>query len=107
MKKVVVLGAAGMLGSDLIRALDRQAELKGLRREDLDITDLDETVRVLSALSPQVVIHTAAFTDVDGCEIDPDRAHRVNGSGARNVALACEKIKASMVHISTDYVFNG
>lgn len=107
MQKIVVLGAAGMLGSDLLPLLSNKAEVTGLARKDLDITDLDATVQVLTALDPDVVIHAAAYTDVDSCEIDPDRAHRVNGLGARNVALACRKIDAAVVFVSTDYVFNG
>lgn len=107
MRKTVVLGAGGLLGSDLTVAFSSSAEVAALNKNDLDITDLDATVRVLGSLAPDLVIHAAAFTDVDGCEINPDRAHRINGLGSRNVAIACQKIQAAMVFFSTDYVFDG
>ena len=104
--RVVITGSAGQLG----RAL--QAALKG---EDLllldlpehDITDYERTSDVISGFSPDLVVHTAAFTNVDECELQPDTAYRVNALGTQNVALTCQRCDAAMVYISTDYVFDG
>ena len=113
MRKIVILGANGMLGTDLLGACKTafDSEVKGLvhspEYSDLDISRLDATLRVIGSLSPDLVIHTAAYTDVDGCEMDPDKAHQINAIGTRNVALACRKAGAALVYISSDYVFNG
>jgi len=64
-------------------------------------------MEAIAIRSPQLVIHTAAYTDVDGCEQHPDRAHKVNAIGTQNIALACARLDATMVYISTDFVFNG
>jgi dTDP-4-dehydrorhamnose reductase len=74
---------------------------------DYDVADPASIDHELAALQPDVVIHTAAMTDVDGCESDPGLAFRVNTLGAQNVALACMKSGAAMVHISTNDVFDG
>lgn len=104
----VVTGARGMLGTELLRAAgERGVAVAPLYRAECDITDADSVHRTLGALRPRVVIHAAAWTDVDGCESDPGRAHRVNGSGTRNVAAACAETGARLVMVSTDYVFPG
>ncbi len=113
MRKIVVLGANGMLGTDLVEACRKafDSEIRGLvhtpEYSDLDIGRLDAAVRVIGSLSPDLVIHTAAYTDVDGCELDPDKAHLINAIGTRNVALACRKAGSALAYISTDYVFSG
>jgi len=73
----------------------------------LDITSKRDVSNLLDEISPDTVIHTAAFTNVDGCETEKERAFKVNVEGTKNIALAAEKIKAKMVYISTDYVFDG
>jgi len=107
MRRIAVLGAKGMLGHELLRAFDGQGQVTALDIDEMDITDVDATVSTLKTISPDLVIHSAAYTDVDGCELDSDRAHRVNALGSRNVAVGCRKIDAAMVYISTDYVFSG
>jgi dTDP-4-dehydrorhamnose reductase len=105
---LVVTGARGMLGTELLRAAaERRIPVTPLDRAGCDITDADAVRRTLEALAPRVVIHAAAWTDVDGCESDPERAHRVNGDGTRNVATACRENGARMIMVSTDYVFPG
>lgn len=81
--------------------------LVGLTHADVEITDLDEVRSVLARIRPDVVVNTSAYHKVDMVEDDPDRAFQVNGSGARNLALACEEAGAVAVHFSTDYVFSG
>lgn len=98
-----------MLGSDLLRAIyNRPGYIAmGLTRQDADITDPDKITRAIVELKPDVVIHCAANTDVDGCQLKPESAFSVNALGTRNVALACQRAGAAMVYISTDYVFDG
>jgi len=107
MRKIVVLGAKGMLGHELLKAFAGVHQVTALDIDELDIFDLDATIGALQTLHPDLVIHSAAYTDVDGCELDPDKAHQVNALGSRNVAIGCQKTDAAMVYISTDYVFNG
>ena len=101
----LITGAGGMLGRDLARVLPPDAVALG--SDKLDVTDAEQVRRALREYRPQVVFHTAAYTDVDGCELDPERAFRVNALGTRNVAQAAEAAGASVVYISTDYVFDG
>jgi dTDP-4-dehydrorhamnose reductase len=105
--RILVTGASGMLGGDLCRLL---ADRHGLYAADVDTLDVSVPGQVLAALeqsSPELVIHLAAWTDVDGCERDPFNAYRVNTVGTQNVALACQKAGIPMVYLSTISVFDG
>ncbi len=104
--RIFITGAGGMLGSALCDRLKDRHEIIGLTHKELDILDKDRTRVLISDFKPDIVIHCAAYTDVDGCESDPDKAYRVNGLGTRNTALACAETGAIMVYISTDYVFD-
>ena len=73
----------------------------------VDITDFKAIKELFSQLIPDFVIHTAAYTDVDGCEKNPDKAHKINAAGAQNVALLCWKLDIPLMYISTDFVFGG
>lgn len=73
----------------------------------LDITKKQNVLAVIKNLNPDVVIHTAAWTDVDGCEFDPKRAYRINSEGTKNVAHICKAIGATLIYLSTDFVFDG
>lgn len=105
--KVLVLGARGMLGKDLVPFLSAKHQVFGRDIDDFDITDLQRVQNEIKTHSPQVVINAAAYTDVDGCESNPAMAFSVNAEGAGNVALGCAANKARMIHLSTDYVFDG
>jgi dTDP-4-dehydrorhamnose reductase len=105
--KVLVLGHKGMLGTDLMARLGGRHEVTGKDVDDVDIASADSCRRVILDAEPQVVINAAAFTDVDGCETHVDACMAVNAEGVRNMAVACEEIGAKIVHISTDYVFDG
>ncbi|MFH0797036.1 MAG: dTDP-4-dehydrorhamnose reductase [Candidatus Omnitrophota bacterium] len=105
--KVLVTGCGGMLGTDLMAALARDFEPVGLDLPELDITNKDRIIKTITGLKPGLVIHTAAFTDVDGCEKEPEKAYQVNALGTANVVIACQKLKSPLVYISTDYVFDG
>jgi len=105
--KVLITGAGGMLGRALKETLSPEHDVAAFARADLDFTDLGATLGALGRARPQVVIHAGAWTDVDGCERDPDRTWRVNALGSRNVAVACQEAGAACCYISTDYVFDG
>ncbi len=104
--KIAVTGSDGMLGSDIGKVFS-DVELLQLTLHDFDITDLDQTFTYIRDIQPDYLIHCAAFTDVDASEHNPETAYKVNGTGARNVAMACEEVKCPMVYISSDYVFEG
>ncbi len=102
---ILVVGANGMLGRDLMALLGSRA--RGVDIDDIDITDLQSTERVVRALHPSVVVNCAAYTDVDGCEANVETAMQVNGEGVGHLAMATRTIGARLVQISTDYVFDG
>lgn len=104
--RVVITGADGQLGRALQADPAAAGEIIPVDLPDWDIADPQVTAR-LAALRPQLVIHCAALTDVDGCARDPDQAFRVNALGSQNVALACRRAGAALVYISTNEVFDG
>ena len=105
--KILITGSNGMLGHDLIEVLKDKHELLLTTSKTLDITDGDSVMDFILKSNPDIVINSAAYTDVDGCESNPDLAYNVNGEGVKNLALACREVDCPLVHISTDYVFNG
>lgn len=105
--KILVIGAAGQLGHDLLKALTPDHETTGVDIDEVDITDAASASDVIRANSPGLVINSAAYTNVDGCETETELAWAVNATGAGNVAGACGDVGAALVHISTDYVFDG
>ena len=105
--KILITGSNGMLGHDLEEILKSKHELVLTTSKTLDITDKEHTMDFICETKPDIVINSAAYTDVDGCEENQDIAYAVNGEGVRNLALACKEVDCPLVHISTDYVFNG
>ncbi len=104
--KLALTGSDGMLGSD-IKNVFSDVELINFTLHDFDITDLDKSHKAIKEAKPDYLIHVAAYTDVDGCESNPETAFHVNGIGARNITMACEEIGCPVIYISTDYVFDG
>lgn len=107
MMDIIITGANGQLGKELVRKLGRSHSVIGLGKKDLDITDYNQVADVITHYQPQYIIHTAAFTSVDQCEMDRKKAFEVNALGTGCVAQAADKIHARMIYISTDYVFDG
>ena len=105
--KVLVTGARGLLGTPLTRRLAARHEVHAFDLPELDVADGDAVARAVDRIGPDRVVNLAAVTDVDGCEADEAGAMRVNAGGAHNLALACRAAAAHLVHVSTDYVFDG
>jgi dTDP-4-dehydrorhamnose reductase len=104
--RIAITGHRGQLGRALQAALATE-ELLGIDLPEHDITDPASIIGTLVAFQPQVVIHTAAMTDVDGCERSPETAFRINALGTQSISLACGQCGAALVHISTNDVFDG
>lgn len=104
---ILILGHKGMLGSDLLNRLSLRHDVVGQDIQDIDITVAEACQDVISRISPDVVINAAAYTNVDGCESDKETCFQVNAEAVKNIALACADTGTKIVHISTDYVFDG
>jgi dTDP-4-dehydrorhamnose reductase len=106
--EILVTGSEGQLGSELVRALSRAGRsVVGVDLPEFDLTMPDAAGEVIRRVRPSLVLHTAAYTNVDGAESEPDVAWQVNAEGTRAVAAACRQIGARLVYFSTDYVFDG
>ncbi len=106
--RVAVIGANGQLGCDVCRAfLDAGHDVIRLNHDDMDIADFTSAAKQLEEAKAKIVINTAAMHNVDACELDPARAFAVNAIGARNLAILSNKLEFVLIHISTDYVFDG
>ena len=105
--RYVLIGAAGQLGSDLVRTFDGVGALVPLTHQDIDILDAPRTAQTLAALHPTHVINTAAWNLVDRAEDEPRAAFALNGEAVGTLAATCEELGATLVHFSTDYVFDG
>ncbi len=105
--KIVVTGAAGLLGRGLVQVLSAQHDVSALTRNEADITDEIQMRSVLSMISPDVIIHAAAMPDIDECEKHPELAHRVNAEATRAIAGIAADLGAGLAFISTDAVFDG
>jgi dTDP-4-dehydrorhamnose reductase len=104
--RVLVTGAGGLVGREVVRAFDGH-DVAACDHTRLDITDRQTVLEAVLATRAEIVIHPAAWTSVDACEDDPDRAYAVNGLGTRNLAEAARRAGAHLLYVSTDYVFDG
>jgi dTDP-4-dehydrorhamnose reductase len=111
----LITGAGGQLGCDLVMAFKDEAGAAGASHRDvvaadhqaLDVGSREAVLQVVDAVAPDIIVHAGAWTAVDACEGDPDRAYRVNALGTRHVAEAARLVCAHVVYVSTDYVFDG
>lgn len=110
MMKILVTGVKGQLGYDTVKELEKRGHTAvGVDIEDMDITDSDSVRRVIKEVSPDAVIHCAAWTAVDAAEDEENipKVRAVNAGGTQNIAQVCKELDCKMIYISTDYVFDG
>ena len=108
MSKVLVTGSGGQLGQELVELLpERGHVVLAFSRAELDVADFGAVRGVLDAHAPDLVVNAAAYTNVDRCETETDLAYRVNALGPRNLAQLCEERGCDLLHVSTNYVFDG
>ncbi len=106
--RVLVTGAGGQVGRELVEVCELHGDaVTAADRRALDVSDRDVVLQTMGTVRPEVVVHAAAWTAVDACESDADRAYQVNALGTRNVAEASRRFGAHLVYLSTDYVFDG
>ncbi len=105
--RVLLIGARGQLGRDIERVLKSEHQLTGMDAEDCDITNHAQLTECVANARPDTVINTAAWTDVPGCDKNDKKAFEINAIGVKYVAHACHQLNARLIHISTDYVFDG
>ena len=104
---MIVVGRSGQLARALAERAGGGLDIVRLGRPDLDLETATDVAAPLSSFCPDIIVNTAAFTDVDGAERTPDAAFRVNRDGARRIAEAASTLGVPLVHLSTDYVFDG
>lgn len=106
--KVAVIGGSGQLGTDVAEEFVRNGcQVSSLSHDDIEISSLDSVCHLLRDLSPELIVNTAAMHHVEKCEQEPALAYAVNAIGARNLAAAASGLGAILMHVSTDYVFDG
>ena len=109
MKKIIVTGCNGQLGRAVNKELEGNTGIEFVNTDvaELDITNIDKVMELAREVKPYAIINCAAHTGVDACETDRDNAYRINAIGPRNLSIAASEMGAKMIHISTDYVFDG
>jgi dTDP-4-dehydrorhamnose reductase len=106
--KAVVIGANGQLGSDIVKEFRANGhDITELNHTQIEVSNIDSVSTVLKNLNADIIINTAAMHNVEKCEQDPAMAFAVNGIGVRNLAMVCNDTGSVLIHISTDYVFDG
>lgn len=106
MARILLTGAGGQLGTDIVLA-SNASNLHAFTRDELDVTNRDEVLEVVRRVEPDVIIHAAAYTAVDDCESSEQLAHSVNGFGTANLVAAAQYSGCRLLYVSTDYVFDG
>jgi dTDP-4-dehydrorhamnose reductase len=106
--KVAIVGADGQLGTDAMRAFaDDGSDVCGLSHSDIEVANFESVERALGEAAPELIVNTVAMHHVESCEREPEKAFAVNGVGAKNLALVARQLGAVIMHVSTDYVFDG
>jgi len=118
MKRILITGCSGLLGSKIIKQGFEEFDCLGTdivtpnninnyEFHPLDVSDKDKTIELIKKLNPSAVIHAAALTNVDYCEEHPKEAYKINAKGTENIGLGCEEVGARLIYVSTDFVFDG
>ncbi|MBW2094411.1 MAG: dTDP-4-dehydrorhamnose reductase [Deltaproteobacteria bacterium] len=105
--RILILGGTGMLGSECRELLGRRHEIIAPPRDALDIVSWDQVIENLQEISPEIILNCAAFADVDGCEENEFAVRKINVEGPRNLAQGAARFGSKLIHISSDYVFDG
>lgn len=106
--KIAVIGGNGQLGTDVVRAFaDNGDEVHAFTHADVEVADFDSVAACLQPSWPQLIVNTAAMHHVENCELEPEKAYAVNALGPRNLAVVARGLGAVLMHVSTDYVFDG
>jgi dTDP-4-dehydrorhamnose reductase len=105
--KILLLGHKGMLGNDLLAQFRYRHEVIGMDQDEIDITCAEECRKAVAEIQPQIVVNAAAFTNVDGCETAKEECFAANANAVKNIAEACRGKNITIIHFSTDYVFDG
>ena len=105
--RILITGAKGRLGSQLANLLSPNHDITAVDIEEMDFTDRVVVGQTFADIQPNLVLHCGALTNVDQCAREPDLAVRVNGFGAKNIALACQQVDAALLYVSTNEVFDG
>lgn len=117
---ILITGCRGQLGTEIqkqlkngfselgdIPQLFKECEITAIDIDTLDLSDHAEVMKYVGMVRPDIIVNCAAYTNVDGCEVNYDTAFKANAIGVRNLAMAAENVSAKLIHISTDYVFDG
>lgn len=107
MSKILLIGITGQVGQELQHTLTSLGKVIGVDRKELDLTQLEQIKAKIAEIKPDIIVNAAAYTAVDKAETETDLAISINGNAPREIALAAQDLGAMVVHISTDYVFNG
>ncbi len=107
MKNILVTGSKGQLGTDVVSTLYKDYNIVGLAKHALDITNLEASLNIVKDIKPHIIINCSAYTNVDKGEQDIDLAYRINAFGTKNLAIAALENNCKLVHISTDFIFDG
>lgn len=105
--KILITGGEGLVGRNAGEILSDGFEVFSFGKKQLDITDRENVMRIFNEIKPDVVLHSGAFTDVDLCEENPEKAYLVNSFGTQNVSIASQNIKSYLIYLSTDFIFDG
>lgn len=107
--RILIVGYKGQLGKEIVSQLSKCEDytLFFSDYDDCDISDLDSVIKLVDRIGPELIVNCAAYTAVDDCESNHDTAYKVNAIGPRNLAIASSTIGSKIMHVSTDYVFNG
>ena len=105
--KILLVGSNGQLGKELERQLSKEGDLFSFSKSELDITNAEEVKKNINVINPHLIVNAAAYTDVEGAEVNKEMAFKINDDAVKNLALEAKKNKAWLIHYSTDYVFDG